>query len=534
MPARPPSPSRQALREHLQRDAPAREASVARFMVFATGASALLAVLLGSLIGWRLALSLALILAAMCAWYARQLSLLRRGWFHPAIPWVNVALEVSAPALIFVVDVVVRGPEYALTAPPLAIWGTLVALSALRGSRPLAMAAGALAAVESLALYLTLAWPKLPADALVTLQPPLIATRAFLLACAGLVTAAVVGHLNRRAEEALAAVRARDVLGKYLLHERIGAGGMAEVYRATYCPEGGFEKTVAVKKILPGYAGDEDFVALFRQEAELCSRLNHPNVVQVLDFGRFADTYFLAMEHVDGLTLKRVLDPFRGRGLPLPLVTYVGHELLRALDYVHRRTGDDGAPLDLVHRDVNPPNILISRHGDVKLTDFGIARARSVARLTRAGFIKGKPGYLAPEQLEDAPVTHRADLFAVGITLHELLTGVQLFPTGNTDAELLAVRDQPIRRPSQLRPEVPTDLDEIVMELLQRDVAKRTASAGRAADALARLAGPAAMAPRGQPLLIDALQRAAQLQVGRATTVPQPEAETLPATPRAS
>lgn len=520
------------LREHLEKDAPAREASVARFMVFATGASGVLALLLGGLIGWRLSIALAVILAAMTSWYVVQLVLLKRRWFHPAVPWINVALEVSAPALIFVVDAVAQGPEYALTAPPLAIWGTLVALSALRGSKPLAIAAGALAATEYLALYFLLAHPKLAPDAWVTLQPPLVATRAFLLFCAGLVTAAFVGHFNRRAEEALAAVRAKDVLGKYLLHERIGAGGMAEVYRASYSPEGGFEKTVAVKKILPGYAGDEDFVALFRQEAALCSRLNHPNIVQVLDFGRFGDTYFLAMEHVDGLTLKRVLDPFRGRGLPLPVVTYVGHELLRALDYVHRRTGADGAPLKLVHRDVNPPNILVSRHGEVKLTDFGIARAASVARVTQAGLIKGKPGYLSPEQLEDAHLDGRADLFAVGITLHELLTGVQLFPAGVSEKELLAVFEQPIRAPSKVRPEVPAALDAIVLGLLERDVARRTATAGRAAEALAAITGPAALAPQGQALLAEALREAARLGTGKSAAVSRADAETLPATAR--
>lgn len=526
-----PSVGRRLLHEHLEKDAPAREASVARFMVFATGASGLLALALGPIIGWRLSAALAVILAAMTCWYAVLLVMLRRRWFHPGVAWVNVALEVSAPALIFVVDHYARGPEYALTAPPLAIWGTLVALSALRGSRPLAVAAGALAAVEYLGLYLGLARPRLDADAWVTLQPPLIATRAFLLFCSGLVTAAFVRHFNRRAEEALTAVRARDVLGKYLLHERIGAGGMAEVYRASYSPEGGFEKTVAVKKILPGYAGDDDFVALFRQEAALCSRLTHPNVVQVLDFGRFGDTYFLAMEYVDGLTLKRVLDGCAGRGLPLPAVTYLGHELLRALDYVHRRTGPDGAPLKLVHRDVNPPNILVSRLGEVKLTDFGIARATSASRLTQAGLIKGKPGYLAPEQLEDGQLDGRTDLFAVGITLHEALTGLRLFSVGVSDKELLEVFERPIPAPSRLRRDVPPELDAVVLGLLAREVDRRTPTAGAAADALAALTGPCAMGPQGQALLAAALAHA-PAGPGASRPGSPSDAETLPATAR--
>ncbi|MEW6430821.1 MAG: hypothetical protein AB1730_04875 [Myxococcota bacterium] len=387
MTASAPSVGRQTLREHLEKDAPAREASVARFMAFATGASAVLALLLADLIGWWLSVAPPVMLAAMSAWYAVQLTLLKRRWFHPAVPWVNVALEVSAPALIFLVDLFGRGAEDALHAPPLVIRGTLVALSALRGSMPLAITAGALAAVEYLGLYFRLAYERLAADALVTLQPPLIATRAFLLLCAGLVTAAFVGHFNRRAEEALAAVRAKDVLGKDLLHERIGAGGMAEVYRATSCPEGGFEKTVAGKKILSGYAGDEDFVALFRQEAALRSRLNHPNIVQVLDFGRFGDTYFLAME-------------------------------------------------------------------------------------------------------------------------------------------------QPLRAPSTVRPEVPKAVDAIVLGLLERDLSRRTATAGHAADALAALIGPAAMAPQGQALLAEALREAAMLATGQSAAVSRSDTETLPATAR--
>ena len=177
---------------------------------------------------------------------------------------------------------------------------------------------------------------------------------------------------------------AKDVLGKYLLHERIGAGGMAEVFRASYSPEGGFEKTVAVKKILPAYAGDQNFLTLFREEAALCSRLNHPNVVQVMDFGRFGETYFLAMEYIEGLSLKKVIDAHR-LGLPITAVAHLGYELLRALEYVHERTGVDGEPLSLAHRDVNPPNVLLSTVGEVKLTDFGIARARSHVRSTQVG-----------------------------------------------------------------------------------------------------------------------------------------------------
>jgi serine/threonine-protein kinase len=498
--------SQQALREHLAADAPAREASVARFMLFVTAASALAALGLKGLIGGRLSVALAVLLGVMTAWYAVLLLLLKRGWWATPVAWLNVALEVSAPALIFLVDTAARGPEYALTAPPLAIQGTLVAMSALRGSRALAVAAGALAAVEYLALYFLVAAPKFPGDVLVTLQPPLIITRAFLLFCAGLATAAFVAHFNRRAAEALAAVRARDVLGKYLLHERIGAGGMAEVYRASYGPEGGFEKTVAVKKILPGHAENAEFIALFRQEAALCSRLNHANVVQVLDFGRFGDTYFLAMEFVEGTTLKRLIDAHRGVGLPLPAVTWLAVELLQALEYVHERADEDGEPLRLVHRDVNPPNVLVSRTGEVKLTDFGIARANVGARLTQAGFVKGKPGYFAPEQLMGEALDGRTDLFALGATLHEALTGAPLFPTGSVAEEAQALLEAPIPPPSASRPDVPPALEAVVLGLLERDLDRRTRHARDALRALEAIRGAAAVAS-GQRSLAEAVQR---------------------------
>jgi serine/threonine-protein kinase len=491
----PTNAGRRALREHLVRDAPAREASVARFMVFATGASAVLALALRPLIGAALSTALAALLGGLAAWYGAQVVLLRRGWFSVAVAWFNVLVEVSAPALIFIIDTRLRGGEYALTAPPLAIWGTLVALSALRGSRLLSLLAGAVAALEYVLLYFLVARPAMGGEVLVTLQAPMIATRAFLLFCSGVVTAAFVGHFNRRAEEALAAVRAKDVLGKYLLHERIGAGGMAEVFRASYSPEGGFEKIVAVKKILPAYAEDQSFVALFREEAALCSRLNHPNVVQVMDFGRFGDTYFLAMEHIDGVSLKRVIETHR-LGLPLGAVTHLAAELLRALEYVHERTGSDGAPMNLVHRDVNPPNILLSTVGEVKLTDFGIARARQQVRLTQAGYIKGKPGYLAPEQLTGEALDARADLFAVGITLHEALTGQPLFSNGSDDRETYEVLEMPLRPPSQTRRDVPRELDEVVMRLLARKLDQRWVSARAAAAAV--LALPAAIAPSAE------------------------------------
>jgi serine/threonine-protein kinase len=297
-------------------------------------------------------------------------------------------------------------------------------------------------------------------------------------------------------------------MGKYMLHERIGSGGMAEVYRATYSPEGGFEKQVALKRILPSYADDAEFVSLFRREAELCSTLHHPNIVQVFDLGRHGNTYFLAMEYVDGLPLSTVLRALGWQGLPLGAVTFLGAELAAALDYLHRRTGRAGEPLHLIHRDVNPPNVLVSRIGEVKLSDFGIARDAARAQLTVAGSIRGKLGYMAPEQVYGQHIDGRMDLFALGLTLHEALTGRRLL-VGQDETELMrAAAEQELVPPSRLRPDVPPELDAVVMGLLERDVNRRTATGAEVRQQLLALKGEAAPLPQGQLSLAYTAQQA--------------------------
>ncbi len=485
-----------------------REASVARFMSVASGLGTLTALALGSLIGWTLAAVLAAVLATLTLYFFVQDRALRRGWYSPVLRWVNVAIEVSIPSLFFIADSSLYSVEYALTAPLPVVWATLVVLSGFRGSRALSLGAGTIAAVEYVLLYLVLAVPRLPPDALVTLRPGLFAVRVVLLFASGVVTALFVGHLNRRASEALSAVRMRDVMGKYLLHDRVGAGGMAEVFKATYSPEGGFQKIVALKRILPSISADQEFLRLFRLEAELCSRLNHPNVVQVLDFGRFNDAFFLAMEYVDGLSLKRVIDVHQQTGLPLPAVTWLAIELCQALDYVHRRVGGDGQPLNLIHRDLNPPNVLLSVLGEVKVADFGIARAASRTEQTQVGIVKGKPGYLAPEQAAGEPIDGRVDLFALGVTLHECLTGRRLFPLGDDPDSLNAVFVMPIPRPSEVREDCPPELDAAVMGLLERELTERTRSGKEALQAFLKVSGPAAAYPSGQQALATAVKRA--------------------------
>jgi serine/threonine-protein kinase len=341
----------------------------------------------------------------------------------------------------------------------------------------LSIGAGALAAAEYTLVYVFVALPQLHDEPLVTLRPPLFATRVVLLFASAVLTAVFVTHLNRRAEEALAAVRAKDVFGKYLLHERLGMGGMAEVFRATYSPEGGFQKVVALKRVLPQFAQDEQFIAMFRDEAGLCSQFSHPSVVQVFDFGRFGDTYFLAMEYLDGPPLSRVLRAYKGIGLPVPAVMHLAVSLCEALQYVHERRNAEGAQLHLVHRDLNPPNVLLSRLGEVKLTDFGIARSASHLQFTEVGIIKGKPGYLSPEQAMGENIDARVDLFALGVTLWECLAGEQLFASTDQATMVRNTFEMPVPPLATKRADVPAAFEAFIFQMLERDVSRRTPSA---------------------------------------------------------
>ena len=273
--------------------------------------------------------------------------------------------------------------------------------------------------------------------------------------------------------------RAQDLLGKYVIGRRLGVGGMAEVFEATYSPEGGFERRVAVKRILPSFAQNKEAVALFRQEAEVGAMLAHPGVVQVLDFGTHQGTSFLAMEYIDGVSLKDVIDVSRltKTQIPIAVVAHIAWQLTEALDYIHSRASNTGRQLNLVHRDLNPPNIMLTSIGDAKLADFGIALLAGQERLTAAGVMRGKLGYAAPEQIRANDYDHRADLFALGITLYECLVGARLFRAAN-EAELMrAVLEAPLEPPMTFRPDVPPQLNAIVMGLLERDLALRTPSA---------------------------------------------------------
>jgi eukaryotic-like serine/threonine-protein kinase len=234
-----PSAVSRFLENHMRRDAQARETSVTGYMAGLAAACMVAVGALGPYLGWGLTRALLSLVAVLVVYYTIIWRALRAGWFHPAIHWLNVAIEVSIPSVVLAFDLRFQGPAYALTAPTLVIWGTLVLLAALRTQPVLGLVAGSLAAGEYLLLYFFFVHPLLPEQPLLTLTPPFIVMRAVFLFSSGVATAILARHVVRKTEQALAALREQEVMGKYMLHERIGSGGMAEVYRATLREAGG-------------------------------------------------------------------------------------------------------------------------------------------------------------------------------------------------------------------------------------------------------------------------------------------------------
>ena len=274
--------------------------------------------------------------------------------------------------------------------------------------------------------------------------------------------------------------------GKYHLVERVASGGMAEVWRAEVPGAAGFVKEVALKLIRTDQGESDDFVGMFIREARLASRLSHANIVQVFDFDEVEGRYYIAMEYVHGRTLRQVWDACREAGLRFGLAraVHVGAEVAKALSHAHRFGEAEGG---IVHRDVSPQNILVSFAGEVKLTDFGIARAMGMGELTEPGTVKGKLAYIAPEQARGEAVDGRADVFSLGVVLWEICAGRRLFARESDAATLEALLSTaPVSRPSEWNEEVPPDLDAAILAALERDPARRTASAQDLAGSLGR------------------------------------------------
>ena len=266
---------------------------------------------------------------------------------------------------------------------------------------------------------------------------------------------------------------------KYRIMERLDVGGMAEVFVGRALSVEGIEKKVAIKRILPSLTKKKKFREMFLDEARLSMRLNHANIVQVFDVGRAGGTFFIVMEYVDGVNLRRIFQRASELGyrIPLPVACYILIEVCKGLAHAHESKDDDGKPMRIVHRDVSPPNVLISRSGEVRIVDFGLAKAVTQVALTDPGIVKGKFSYVSPEAAEGKPVDHRADIFSAGIVLFELLSNRQLF-TGRTDVETLEnVRAAEMPPLSKLNPEVPEAFERIVRKALEKDVQKRYSSA---------------------------------------------------------
>jgi serine/threonine protein kinase len=263
--------------------------------------------------------------------------------------------------------------------------------------------------------------------------------------------------------------------GKYLLLERVNVGGMAEVFKAKAFGVEGFERLVAVKRILPSIAEDQEFITMFIDEAKIAVQLTHANVASIFDLGRVADSYFIAMEFVRGKDLRAIFDRVRKRGetVPVPMACYVIMKVCEGLDYAHNKKDSAGRDLHLVHRDVSPQNILLSYDGEVKLIDFGIAKAANKAGKTQAGILKGKFGYMSPEQVRGLPLDRRSDIFSVGIVLYELLTGERLFVGESDFSTLEKVRNVEIMPPSTYNRKIPEELEQIVLKALAKDVEDR-------------------------------------------------------------
>jgi len=279
--------------------------------------------------------------------------------------------------------------------------------------------------------------------------------------------------------ETPASPAAIEEYGNYFLLEKIAVGGMAELFKAQQRGVQGFQKIVAIKRILPHFSDNEDFVTMFIDEAKLAAQLTHPNIVQIFDLGKAGSSYYIAMEYVNGRDLRTMLRKVREYGAPFPeqVAAFVVMKIAAALDYAHRKRGFDDRELKLVHRDISPQNVILSTEGAVKLVDFGIAKAASKASHTVAGALKGKLLYMSPEQATGQPLDNRSDLYSLGLVLFELLTGERCFQADSELGVLEKVRLGRISDLATLNPNVSREMSAIVSRALQKGVDHRYPSA---------------------------------------------------------
>lgn len=256
--------------------------------------------------------------------------------------------------------------------------------------------------------------------------------------------------------------------GKYFLTEKIAVGGMAEIYRAKVFGVDGFEKTLAIKKILPHFSSDKEFISMLTNEAKLVVQLSHPNIVQVYDLGRVREDYFISMEYIHGVNLRQFLTKSLEIGKPVPIEIglHIISEVLKGLEYAHSKRGGNGTSLNIIHRDVSPHNILVSYEGEVKLVDFGIARAAQTISHTQLGILKGKVTYMSPEQALGKPLDQRSDIYSAGIILFEMLTGQRLY-SGETQLEVL----EQVRNTRVTYESLDSDIPEVIRKIIAKALA---------------------------------------------------------------
>jgi serine/threonine-protein kinase len=433
--------------------------------------------------------------ACFFSWFTFAASRLARGEASPLVVGGTSLVEVMGPWVFATVLVQTQGTAYALGSwvPPMIHCGMIVASTVrLRPIPPLFQ--GAIGAIAYLIFYFAFARQRLSPElaAFVLYRPGVQITRAITLFIVGALGALLAISLRRAIGRADSVVRQRDLFGKYRLLGSIASGGMGTVVEALYCPEGGFERRVAVKRIHPHLAEQRTFVDAFRAEAELCARLSHPNIVQVVDFGRVEDTYFLAMEFVDGLTLARFMSRAFARRVQIPIdvAAHIAKQLLAGLYYSHDIARDqDGRPLRVVHRDLCPQNVLLSKSAEVKITDFGIARALGEAASAHTGVTRGHVAYLAPEQLRGLALSPKCDLFAVGVIFWEMLASERLFARASEAATLAAVLAGRVPPVSGYRAELSADYDALFQRALAESPEDRYSTAAEMLRAIESLPG---------------------------------------------
>ncbi len=335
----------------------------------------------------------------------------------------------------------------------------------------------------------------------------------------------------------------RTVAGRYVVHDAIASGGMATVHFGRLQGDEGFARTVAVKMLHPQFARDPEFVAMLLDEARISARVRHPNVVPTLDVVSVDGQLLVVMDYVHGESVARLLSAIHeaGRDVPLRVAVAIATGVLHGLQAAHEATTDEGEPLGIVHRDVSPQNVLVGGDGCARVVDFGVAKAAGRLQTTSEGQVKGKVAYMAPEQLRGLAVDARADVYALGVVLWEMLTGARLFSADSAPGTMTLVLEKRVETPSTLRAEVAPELDQIVLRAVSRDPARRFPDAAAMASALEALEMSASAVAVGAWVRDTAKraldERAAtrlRLESQRAIDAPAPFAPAAAASPAAA